>query len=454
MGVRTRVGSWLARSDPTFGVDAYLQMVQQMTYQGHTYGYGAGGTLAEKQEPPDPSFAGYAHLMKSNPVIFGCAQRRIGLFMQARFQFREMVKGRPGDLFGTPDLEILEKPWPNGTTGDLLARALLTADSAGNFYAVRSGDRVEWLRPDWMTIVLGSPRNKAQFIDPDVQLAGYAYWPGGPSAGRDPIPLGPEEVCHFAPTPDPVARFRGMSWLDPIITELMADQAMSRHRLKFFELGATPNMIMATDITDKTLFEQVVAMYRAQSEGGDKAYKTLFTMAGHSPTLVGTNLRQIDFKSVQGAGETRIAVAAGVPPIVVGLSEGLDAATYSNYGQARRAFADGTMRELWQNVAGSFSVLVNVPRGELWYDDRDIPFLQEDRKDAAEIQAAEAQTLRTLFDGGWDPDACIDAVTAQDWERLKGKHTGALPVQVQATSNGSKAEVAAPADQPALPPGQ
>jgi hypothetical protein len=218
-------------------------------------------------------------------------------------------------------------------------------------------------------------------------------------------------------------------------------------------------MIMATDITDKDLFEQVVAMYRAQSEGGNKAYQTLFTMAGHSPTIVGTNLRQIDFKSVQGAGETRIAAAAGVPPIVVGLSEGLDAATYSNYGQARRAFADGTMRELWQNMAGSFATIVNVPeRAELWYDDAGIPFLQEDRKDAASIQSMQAQTLRTLFDGGWDPDAAIDAVTAEDFERLKGKHTGALPVQVQSGGNGSPnggqpAATAADA-QPALPPGK
>jgi phage portal protein BeeE len=459
VGLRSRIGARLLRSDPTLSVDAYLQMTQMMTYLGHTYGVGGGGTLAQKQEPPDPSFAGYAWLMKSNPVIFACAQRRVGLFKQARFQFRQMRSGRPGDLFGDPDLGVLEQPWPNGTTGDLLARALLTADAAGNFYAVRSGNRVEWLRPDWMTIVLGSDRAGAQFVDPDVQLAGYAYWPGGSGSGKKAIPLLPEEVCHFVPTPDPVARFRGMSWLDPIITELMADQAMSRHRLKFFEQGATPNMIMATDITDKDLFEQVVAMYRAQSEGGGKAYQTLFTMAGHSPTIVGTNLRQIDFKTVQGAGETRIAAAAGVPPIVVGLSEGLDAATYSNYGQARRAFADGTMRELWQNMAGSFETLLK-PRSDgahLWYDDRDIPFLQEDRKDAATIQGTQATTIAGLVREGFEPGSVIDAVNAEDWSRLK--HTGKTSVQLHdpnappASPNGSTG-VPPGTEQPALPAGK
>jgi hypothetical protein len=63
-------------------------------------------------------------------------------------------------------------------------------------------------------------------------------------------------------------------------------------------------------------------------------------------------MKQIDFKVTQGHGETRIAAAAGVPPIIVGLSEGLEAATYSNYGQARRRFADVTMRPLWRERGG------------------------------------------------------------------------------------------------------
>ena len=37
--------------------------------------------------------------------------------------------------------------------------------------------------------------------------------------------------------------------------------------------------------------------------------------------VVGRDFQQMDFKAVQGAGETRIAAAAGVPPIVVGVHE-------------------------------------------------------------------------------------------------------------------------------------
>jgi hypothetical protein len=44
----------------------------------------------------------------------------MALFSEARFQWRKMTNGRPGDLFGSQDLRILEKPWTTGTTGDLL----------------------------------------------------------------------------------------------------------------------------------------------------------------------------------------------------------------------------------------------------------------------------------------------------------------------------------------------
>jgi hypothetical protein len=63
--------------------------------------------------------------------------------------------------------------------------------------------------------------------------------------------------------------------------------------------------------------------------GADNAWKTLNLYPGADVTVVGANLKDIDFKNVRGGGETRIAAAAGVPPVIVGLSEGLAAATYS-----------------------------------------------------------------------------------------------------------------------------
>jgi hypothetical protein len=74
------------------------------------------------------------------------------------------------------------------------------------------------MRPDWVTIILGSKtepgdrRLGARRRGDRLRLP-----PGRPASGRDPEVLLPEEVAHFAPIPDPAARFRGMSWLTPVI---------------------------------------------------------------------------------------------------------------------------------------------------------------------------------------------------------------------------------------------
>ena len=168
----------------------------------------------------------------------------------------------------------------------------------------------------------------------------------------------------------------------------------------------------------------------------DNAYKTLNLYPGADIVSVGSDFRQADFKQVQGAGETRIAAAAGVPPVIVGLSEGLQAATYSNYSQARRRFADGTIHPLWQNAAGSLEVI--APRAglrgggtnvRLWYDVWGVPFLREDATDQAAIAQQQATTIKTYIDSGFTPESAVAAVEAGDSGLLE--HSGLVSVQLQ-----------------------
>ena len=72
-----------------------------------------------------------------------------------------------------------------------------------------------------------------------------------------------------------------------------------------------------------------------------------------------------------------------------------------------------TLRPLWRTAAASFAKpeIVQVPASHrLWYDDRDVEFLKEDRKDSSEILQQQATTIRQLVDAGYSPDAVIDAV--------------------------------------------
>jgi hypothetical protein len=114
------------------------------------------------------------------------------------------------------------------------------------------------------------------------------------------------------------------------------------------------------------------------------------------------------------------------------LSEGLHGSSLNdgNFRAACRLVADRTLRPLWRNAAGSLQDLVPAPAGtELWYDERDIAFLQENRKDAADIQFVQAQTIRQLVDAQFTADSAVAAVAAEDMTLLA--HTGIPTVQGQ-----------------------
>lgn len=401
-------------------------------------GYGGWSALGITQTQPGqaaekaPSdFPGYATLFATNPVVWACMVARMAVFSATRFQWQRLRNGRPSEMFGSPELRLLEEPWVGGTTQDLLSRVIQDADLAGNSYWTPLGTEVIRMRPDWVQIVL-----ERRVFPGGGHLGWKRYGYLFQEPGQDPVFLWPEEVMHFAPTPDPLATFRGMSWLTPVLRETQNDNLMSAHKKKFMENAATPNMVvsLSREVTPDA-FAKFKAKMDASHRGVENAYKTLYLGGGADVTVVGKDFQQLDFSAVQGAGETRIAAAGGVPPIIVGLSEGLKSATYSNYGQARRRFADGTIHPLWQNAAGSFARLVKPPGGagsgavRLWYDARDVAFLREDKKDMAEIQGLQSRTIRQLVDAGYTPESVQRAVQAEDWGLLE--HTGLYSVQLQ-----------------------
>lgn len=396
--------------------------------QNAQFGFGALGAATTQNngrpaEDIENSFTGYVNgAYKRNGVIFAIILSRLLLFTEARFCFRDSS----GKLTTDPRaLALLRRPWPNGTTGELLARMEQDVSLGGNFYCVNEGDRLRRLRPDWVSIILSAPPEQALASD----VIGYQYSPGGIGGGEAEYFL-PDEICHWSPIPDPDAQYRGMSWLTPVIEEITADGQATTHKRKFFEQGATPQVIVKVpaEVTI-TQFKEYVAASRNATEGVENAHKTWYVGGGADPTVVGANLQQMDFKATQGAGETRICAAGGVPPIIVGLSEGLSSATYSNYGMARRKFGDHWARPSWRSACAALSVLVDVPDDkELWYLDRDIAFLREDQKDAAEIQHVKAMTINSYVINGFTPKSAVAAVEADDRSLLE--HTGLTSVQL------------------------
>jgi phage portal protein BeeE len=349
---------------------------------------------------------------KRNGVIFGVILARMSLFTEVQFTFRNRLSK---DLYGTPALGLLENPWPNGTTGELLARIEQDVSLAGNSYTFRAApDRLQRLQPDWVTIV-GTPG----------ELLGYAYTPGGGPENEHTRLLLPQEVAHYSPIPDPRAAFRGMSWLTPVLGEVQSDAAMTAHKQMFFERAATPNLLVKSPKKlDLDSWQRVRDQLEQRHEGLHNAYRTMILEDGADATVIGSNMQAISFDTIQAAGENRIAAAGGVPGIIVGLKEGLQAATYSNYAQAMRRFVDLWARPQWRTVCSALEHLVAVPGGsQLWYDLADIGALRDSEMDAADIMLKKTMAIVNLVRSGYEGAEAAKVVeTGEGLESLP--HTG------------------------------
>jgi len=373
---------------------------------------------------------------KANGIVFACVQARSMPFSEARFQYQEMPDGNPGKLSSGPGLDILETPWTNATTGELLTRMEQDASTGGNSYYTPVNGRLRRMRPDWVTIISGvMDDDEGSSFDLGAEVLGYGYKP----PGRPLTLLSPSRVVHYSPLPDPLAQWRGMSWLTPVLREISADSQMTQHKLKFLKQGASLKFAIKYDPSlTPTQVTEHAAVFKALHEGTENAYRTLHIGGGAEPVTVGTSLKELDFKLVQGAGETRIAAAAGVGAIMARFSEGLAGSSLNqgNYEAAKRQFADMTLRPLWRVAAGSLQKLTSPPDGSrLWYDTRDVEFLKADRKDAAEIQSLKAATIAALTTSGYTPSSAIDAVEADDFSRLE--HSGLYSIQLQPPNSGT-----------------
>jgi hypothetical protein len=391
-------------------------------------------SMGEVAEIVEQSFSGFvfgAYLR--NAVVFGLLSLRARLFGEARFQFQQLRGGKPGNLFGTPALGVLEKPEPGKATRDMLVAALLDADIGGNAFLLGRTNAIRRLRPDWTLIGYGSKlrTTEAGLWDPDAEVIGYGYEAGGPGSGETVTYLA-DEVAHFVVHQHPLTKNLGISALHAALREITGDSAATTHKINFFEHSATPNLVLRFPPGwSKEKAEEWIELFEQEHHGAFNAWRTVYLGHGIEAVPVGLSFQDMDYNALQGRFETRLAQVLGMHPVVAALSEGLQGSSLNvgNFAAAIRLVGDTTMRELWGNIANTLETIVPPPPGtRLWYDD-DIPFLRNDRKDQAEITKNNIESINKAIIAGFEPDSARDAVISNDLARLV--HTGLVSVQLQ-----------------------
>lgn len=403
----------------TISQGTYLnQLLEKYSYLGVSYSAGGGSHKATE-------------IAASNGAVAAAMNFRVSVFSEATFKFQAWDNGRPGLLFGNPSLRVLERPWPGAGTSHLLAAVETDITVYGNSYwTVGSGGFLVRLEPEHVQIAWAEEYDPTGMVEIGDQLIGYTYQEkkNGPA-----VFFLPDEVAHVHLLPDVECPHRGASWLRGVLADVDADTKMTGYKQALLNNSAVPGLVLKAEpgISEEQFLAARDAL-KARNTGWDKVGRTLMLGAGFDVQAVGLNLQQLDMKAMQGAGESRIAAASGVSPVLLGFSEGLQGSSLNtgNYGAARRRFADGTLRPLWRSTCTAFETLCPPPSGaRLWFNETDVSFLQEDVKDAADIKSTEALTIESLVRAGFEPSSAVQAVMTGDYALLT--HTGLYSVQLQ-----------------------
>jgi phage portal protein BeeE len=288
--------------DPRRGlsINDYAKLWERFAFNGISYAV-PGGNLPELT-----ALSG-----ADNPIVWACISTRLMVFADAPFAFQD--NDGQIDRYNRR-LSLLRNPWPGGTQRDVLARMEVDASLYGNSYWVRYENGLQRLEPSKVKTLTGSMKSDTG-RDFGKTLLGYVVL--GDNQNDEIMQFEPDEVAHYRPIPDPRSPYRGAAWINSVMPDVMSDDELTHYKQAYLRNAGTSSMVVTFDPTvDEDSFKRVVETIEHGHTGSANAWRTLYLGGGADVKTVGANFDQLDMKAVQGAGETRIAAAAGVPAVL------------------------------------------------------------------------------------------------------------------------------------------
>ncbi|MGL5447929.1 MAG: phage portal protein [Rhabdaerophilum sp.] len=228
--------------------------------------------------------------------------------------------------------KLLERPNPRESGIEMLDQVYMHLLLFGNAYihAVSAGAGVRELyalRPDRVNVVPG----------PDGWPMAYDY-SIGPHATRFAAEAeGISSILHLK-LADPVEDHRGFAPLSAALVPLEMHEAASRWNKALLDNSARPSgaLVYASpeNLTDAQ-FDRLKVELESAFSGQGNAGRPLLLEGGLDWKPLALSPKDMDFQEARNGAAREIALAFGVPPLLLGLPGDN---TYSNYAEANRAF--------------------------------------------------------------------------------------------------------------------
>jgi HK97 family phage portal protein len=286
---------------------------------------------------------GYA----KNPVVFRSVNRIADAVASARL----VVKDGARELTEHPLLDLLARPNPRQSGAAFLEAVTAHLLIAGNAYleaAVADGRIVELhtLRPDRMRVVPG----------PDGWPVAYDHTVGTHTTRFRQDDGAPPPILHltmFHPTND----HYGLAPLEAAAVSLDILNAAAAWHKALLDNSARPSgALVYAPASGATLsreqFERLKEELETTFQGAGNAGRPLLLEGGLDWKALSLSPRDLDFVEAKHAAAREVALAFGVPPMLLGIPGDN---TYANYQEANRAFWRDTALPLATKLAGEIA---------------------------------------------------------------------------------------------------
>ena len=200
---------------------------------------------------------------------------------------------------------------------------------------------------------------------------------------RRRIPLGPDGTALHLALFHPLDELGGFPPLAAAMAALDTHNAASRWNKALLDNSARPSgaLVYAPKdgggLTDDQ-FDRLKAELAQDYTGAARAGRPLLLEGGLDWKAMGLTPRDMDFMEARNGAARDIALALGVPPMLLGIPGD---ATYANYAEANRSFFRLTVLPMAGRTLAALSGLIDRSgRLKLWYDPDAIGALAPERE--------------------------------------------------------------------------
>lgn len=290
-----------------------------------------------------------------NPIVY----RSVRMISEAAASIPLLLYDGLDELTEHPLLDLIAKPCASQTATDLFEAWYGYLLVAGNGYVEAVGvdgqvRELHLLRPDRMKVIPGNNGWPEAF---EYSVAGRSVrFAGEPVSGLRPV----LHVRLFHPAND----HYGMSPIEAAAAAIDIHNEAAKWNKALLDNAARPSGALVYAAREGNLtpdqFERLKSELEAGFQGAKHAGRPLLLEGGLEWKPLSLSPKELDFIDAKHAAAREIALALGVPPMLLGIPGDN---TYANYQEANRSFWRQTVLPLVHRTAKAFSAWLQPAYG-------------------------------------------------------------------------------------------